>query len=168
MLWSLLWRVLRLMPNISAACELAQNHDLANRCRFDTMLAEKLSYEDNTFDLLVGIDILHHVEIPPAIAEARRVLKPGGIAIFKEHLEVPLLDPIRNTALVRTIAPKAESLDHHITPDERKLNRADLDLIEKSFSDVETIRFTLLSRLDRLPDGYPFGGCRKHNPGIPG
>lgn len=136
--------------NIDAAQRLAQRHGLDGRCRFRTMLAEHLDYEGETFDMVVGIDILHHVDIPDAIAEVRRVLKPGGIAVFKEHVAVPIVDPVRNTALLRALAPKSASLDDHITEDERKLTRDDLGLIGSHFTRVETVRFTLLSRLDRL------------------
>ena len=136
--------------NIQIAQKLASRHNLSQRATFRSMAAEKLDYPDDFFDVVVGIDILHHVEIEAAIQEARRVLKPGGIAIFKEHMEVPVVDPIRNTALVRKIAPNNPSLDHHITADERKLCRADLDVIQRCFDRVETQRFTLVSRLDRL------------------
>ncbi len=136
--------------NIKLAKEMAAAHQLTDRAHFRAMAAEQLDYPDDTFDLIVGIDILHHVEIEPAIQEARRVLKPGGVAIFKEHVEVPVIDPLRNTSLVRRLAPTGSSLDQHITEDERKLNRVDLETIQRQFDRVETERFTLVSRLDRL------------------
>ncbi len=136
--------------NIAIGRVLARRYQLADRCTFRPMLAEQLDYPNQTFDLIAGIDILHHVEVPRAIAEARRVLKPGGVAIFKEHVEVPLLDHVRNTALVRSIVPRRVSIKHHITEDERKLNRDDLALIEDTFSHVQTRRFTVFSRIDRL------------------
>jgi ubiquinone/menaquinone biosynthesis C-methylase UbiE len=141
--------------NIDAAARLAAHHGYQDRCRFQRMIAEKLDYPDNTFDLIAGIDILHHVDIPAALAEAHRVLKPGGLAVFKEHIEVPLVDRIRNSAVVLKIAPNEESLDHHITQDERKLNADDLQLIRRTFDTVEVERFTVVSRLDRLlPPGH--------------
>lgn len=139
--------------NIRIARQLAEKHQLTQRCRFRQMVAEKLNYPDNHFDVIVGIDILHHVEIPQAIEEVYRVLKPGGIAIFKEHIEVPILDPIRNTAVFQAVAPKNLSLEHHITEDERKLNQSDLDTVRQRFDHMATKRFTLVSRLDRLLPG---------------
>jgi 2-polyprenyl-3-methyl-5-hydroxy-6-metoxy-1,4-benzoquinol methylase len=41
--------------------------------RFDVMPAETLAYADATFDAVFYNDILHHVDIPRALAEARRV-----------------------------------------------------------------------------------------------
>jgi len=139
--------------NLQVAEKLAERYQFESRCRFQAMLAEHLEYPDDYFDVVVGIDILHHVDIPLAIAQAHRVLKPGGIAIFKEHVEVPVLDAIRNTPIVRAVAPNKTSQDHHITDDERKLNQDDLSMIHDRFESVQTQRFTLLSRFDRLIPG---------------
>ncbi|MCX5659929.1 MAG: class I SAM-dependent methyltransferase [Planctomycetota bacterium] len=136
--------------NIAEARDLAARYKVESHCRFGMMLAEGLEYPDASFDIVVGIDILHHVEIGRAIDEAWRVLKPGGVAIFKEHVEAPVVDPIRNTRLVRALAPKDASLDEHITHDERKLNAEDLVRISRRFARVEEERFTLLSRIDRV------------------
>ncbi|MCA1833486.1 MAG: class I SAM-dependent methyltransferase [Actinomycetota bacterium] len=44
--------------------------------------AESLPYPDDTFDLVVGHAVLHHLpDVPGAIAEAFRVLKPGGLFV---------------------------------------------------------------------------------------
>lgn len=41
--------------------------------------AEHLPYDDNTFDLVVGHAVLHHLpDVPAALRECFRVLKPGG------------------------------------------------------------------------------------------
>jgi SAM-dependent methyltransferase len=47
--------------------------------------AQELPFPDDTFDFVMSIDVIEH--IPPedarrAVAEARRVLKPGGMAVF--------------------------------------------------------------------------------------
>jgi ubiquinone/menaquinone biosynthesis C-methylase UbiE len=45
--------------------------------------ADSLDYPDNTFDLVVLSDILEHLlNDPKAMKEAKRVLKPGGVAII--------------------------------------------------------------------------------------
>ena len=117
---------------------------------FQVSAAEKLPYPDNHFDFIAGVDILHHVDIARSVEECKRVLKKGGVAIFREPLEVPLLDFIRNTRLVRMFAPKEKSFELHITEDERKLNNKDIEIISKIFPEVELRRYFLLARFDKF------------------
>src|SRR5439155_14550291 len=45
--------------------------------------AERIPYEDNTFDLVVGHAVLHHIpDVQAAFREVLRVLKPGGRFVF--------------------------------------------------------------------------------------
>lgn len=45
--------------------------------------AETIPYEDDTFDLVVGHAVLHHIpDVEQAIREVVRVLKPGGRFVF--------------------------------------------------------------------------------------
>ncbi|HEY0498086.1 MAG TPA: class I SAM-dependent methyltransferase [Kutzneria sp.] len=45
--------------------------------------AERIPYDDNTFDLVVGHAVLHHIpDVQAALAEVLRVLKPGGRFVF--------------------------------------------------------------------------------------
>jgi SAM-dependent methyltransferase len=117
---------------------------------FQVSAAEKLPYPTDHFDFIAGIDILHHVDVEKSLKECKRVLKPGGVAIFREPIEVPLLDWIRNTFIVRAFAPKSKSLDLHITEDERKLNRTDIKIIESVFPNVQYENFFLLARFDKF------------------
>jgi len=52
--------------------------------------AEKMSYDDNSFDLVIMTNTIDHMDHPErAIKEIKRVLKPGGILLFQTFLKVP-------------------------------------------------------------------------------
>jgi SAM-dependent methyltransferase len=45
--------------------------------------AERIPYPDGSFDLVVGHAVLHHIpDVPAALREVLRVLKPGGRFVF--------------------------------------------------------------------------------------
>jgi 2-polyprenyl-3-methyl-5-hydroxy-6-metoxy-1,4-benzoquinol methylase len=136
--------------NISIAESLAQKYGLAERAHFSVNTAESLDYEDEFFDVVVGVDILHHINISQALTECSRVLKPGGLAIFHEPTRAPVFDTLRETRFGRWIAPKEASLDRHVTHDERKLSADDLEIIRRFDPELSTERFLLFSRLDRF------------------
>jgi SAM-dependent methyltransferase len=113
---------------------------------FDVMNAEELQYPDNSFDIVCGIAILHHLDLGKAAGEIARVLRPGGIAIFREPLAH---NPIIN--LYRTLTPKLR------TPDEHPFALRDLDALRQRFGKFEITYFHLFSLLAspfmRLPGG---------------
>ena len=76
-----------------------------DRIQFFVMPAETLRFENERFDYVFGEWVLHHVDIPKAISEVRRVLKKGGRAVFCEWLQWPLFDKIRNRKLIRRLFP---------------------------------------------------------------
>lgn len=46
--------------------------------------AERLPFDDATFDAVIGNAVLHHLRLDPALRELYRVLKPGGRCAFTE------------------------------------------------------------------------------------
>jgi 2-polyprenyl-3-methyl-5-hydroxy-6-metoxy-1,4-benzoquinol methylase len=136
--------------NISLAQSLAHQYGLADRLHFSVQCAEHLDYPSGYFDAIVGVDILHHVEIRPAVIECLRMLKPGGIAVFREPFKAPLFDSLRNSPLGRWIVPNTASFDRYVTEDERKLTAVDLQAIREMACDVSVQRFRVISRLDKL------------------
>lgn len=136
--------------NVEIARRLATKYHLAHRVNFTVGAGEYIDYEDEHFDVIVGIDILHHVDIENALRECFRVLKPGGLALFKEPVAVPIFDGLRNSAFGRWLVPNSKSLERHITEDERKLTAKDLNLIQAMSPKTSMKRFRVFSRLDRF------------------
>jgi ubiquinone/menaquinone biosynthesis C-methylase UbiE len=89
---------------------------------------EQTGLPDETFDLIVGKWILHHVELTPALAEMRRILAPGGRAAFVENSALnPLLMFARRHLAGRFGVPRLG------TEDERPFDQADLDTFRREF-----------------------------------
>ena len=136
--------------NIAIAKLLASEYQMTERTHFQVCVAEKLNYPSDYFDVLVGAEILHHVEISQALAECSRVLKKGGIAIFHEPVRVPIFDVLRESRFGRWLVPKEASLERQVTQDERKLTADDLELIKSIGLTSSTQHFLLFSRFDRF------------------
>lgn len=51
----------------------------------------QLTFESDSFDLILSLEVLEHVfDLPKALAEIHRVLKPGGIHVFTVPVRYPL------------------------------------------------------------------------------
>ncbi len=78
---------------IAMARRYAQQHGAA--CQFACADAAKLPFDDNTFDFVYAINVLHHVVASDAqlqvLTEIVRVLKPGGVFFLQE---VNTLNPL--------------------------------------------------------------------------
>jgi ubiquinone/menaquinone biosynthesis C-methylase UbiE len=77
----------------------------APTARFQVADARALPYESGSFDLVVAIDAIHHVEkYPGTAAELHRVLKPGGRVYCSETLnDNPLLQAARKVTMIRDV-----------------------------------------------------------------
>ena len=81
--------------------------------------AHDMPFPDNSIDVVFGIAILHHLDLDLVSREVRRVLKPGGRAIFQE--------PVRNSPVVRFVRSLIPYRAPDISPYERPLTDAELD-----------------------------------------
>ena len=78
---------------VEAARQLAQSEQLKN-LDFEVGDATQLRFEDASFDVVFGHTILMQFDKPElALAEAARVLKPGGIIAFRELAGLWLIRP---------------------------------------------------------------------------
>lgn len=142
--------------NIVECRRKAGRYGFEDSTNFSVQAAEQLGYQDDFFDVVAGFDILHHVEVEAAVREAHRVLKPGGIAVFREFVEVPVFDAARNSRLGTWLVSNETSLDDHRTEDEEKLSPEQMRAVQSVFPNHEVIRFNLLSRFGKfLPNRHP-------------
>ncbi len=123
---------------IAKAGERARELGLTN-VGFEEMDAESMAFPSETFDMVVGTAILHHLDLPIAMNELARIMRPGGRAVFMEPLA-------HNPALriFRNLTPRWR------TEDEHPLTRGDIDLMRRRFRKVRLWHFHLTSFLSLL------------------
>jgi 2-polyprenyl-6-hydroxyphenyl methylase/3-demethylubiquinone-9 3-methyltransferase len=69
----------------------ARRHDVSGRVRYLHGDAYNLPFADGSFRVVCAMDVLEHVEDPArCIAEASRVLAPGGLLFFQTYNRTPL------------------------------------------------------------------------------
>jgi SAM-dependent methyltransferase len=95
----------------------AGERGLGDQAHFLVVDAHRTAFRDGAFDLVVGKAILHHLDLRAALLEIRRILAPGGRAVFQEPLaHNPLL------RVGRALTPWARTRDEHpLTEDDWKL-----------------------------------------------
>lgn len=71
---------------IETATNLAAQEGLSQNTEFIVMDAEKMSFSDETFNMIICSGVLHHVDLDVAYKELNRVLKPGGKLVCIEAL----------------------------------------------------------------------------------
>lgn len=99
---------------------------------FVEMDAQALEFPDGSFDVVNGSGILHHLDLAPAVAEIRRVLRPDGVAVFVEPLgHNPLIN------LYRRFTPTMRSID------EAPLRLDALDVASTGFRECRLQHFDL-------------------------
>jgi len=127
---------------IDLAVQNASANDVADRIASSRMSVHALGFEDNTFDYVIGVGALHHLNMNLAGREISRVLKPGGTAIFLE----PTI-PFGWMIYLRSLFPQKcfES------PGGGGLTRSDLKLFGSHFSESKQTPYYFLRKLARLP-----------------
>lgn len=145
---------------VKVAAARAERHGYGN-VRFSVSPCERLAFPDGHFDVVFFLDILHHVDIPAAIAEARRVLKPGGRMIGDElYTHSALQKSVRENVVVRKlIYPAMKPFiygknDPYITEDEHKIDEGEFRCVVDACEEIEIAYFNgAVGRLfpDRLP-----------------
>jgi 2-polyprenyl-3-methyl-5-hydroxy-6-metoxy-1,4-benzoquinol methylase len=115
---------------IDSAKKLAAANGVEERCNFSVQSASSMSFEDESFDVVVYNAVLHHaLKYPNVREETWRVLKPGGLCAFAEGIRA---NPIYRAArsVKRTITGEQVKGDVDI-------DVHDLAIFMKGYVDVE-------------------------------
>jgi len=97
--------------------------------------AHAIDLPDASMDVVFGMAILHHVDLQKTAAEVRRVLRPGGRAIFQE--------PVRNSRVIRAIRRMIPYQQPDVSPYERPLLDAEIAAFAKPFRSFRARAFVL-------------------------
>jgi len=130
---------------VNLAALRAEANGVSHACRFRKMVAENLEYPDKYFDLVVGISILHHVELGRAIYHLQRVMKNGALAIF--------IEPLGENTILNLAREKVFNVHYGLVKDkrtERPLTYHDIHAIGRNFSEYQWKEFQLLSMIRRF------------------
>jgi 2-polyprenyl-3-methyl-5-hydroxy-6-metoxy-1,4-benzoquinol methylase len=101
---------------------------------FAVMNAEDLQFSNQSFDMIVGTGILHHLNLDRSYSELSRCLNQDGFALF--------IEPMGHNPLInfyRWLTPKMR------TDDEHPFKTNDINLAKQYFEKVDVEYYNLLS-----------------------
>ncbi|MBM4071881.1 MAG: class I SAM-dependent methyltransferase [Planctomycetes bacterium] len=116
-----------------------QNHVAIDFVRAD---GERLPFADQAFEAIWGSAILHHLDLATAGPELRRVLRPGGVAVFCE--------PWGENALLNWARRSLPYPEKGRTPDEQPLDQMHVRQLRAIFAGVEIQGCQLLGMARRV------------------
>ena len=119
---------------IEKARAIAIDKGVASKTSFEVMNAESLEFAPDSYDLICGSGILHHLDLNLAMDSIVKVLQPNGKAIFVEPLGHNFL-----INLYRRLTPSIRSEDEHPLLDK------DLAFFKQHFHQVNIRYFYLTS-----------------------
>jgi SAM-dependent methyltransferase len=123
----------------------ARAHANGTAVRWAVGDGERLPFADATFDRIWGNAILHHLDMHRAGAEVKRVLRPGGVAVFCE--------PWGENRWLRIARQHLAYSGKERTPDETPLGSRHLAQLRVLFPTLAVSGFQLLSMASRVLRG---------------
>jgi SAM-dependent methyltransferase len=124
------------------------------RGRFETADGENLPFPDNTFDLVFAHGVVQYTASPQRLVdECRRVLKPGGEAIFQVYNRISWLNALSKLMKV--------GLEHEDAPVILKFSLGEFRRLLGGFREVRVVpeRFPVRSRLHGGWKGAIYNGA---------
>ena len=139
----------------ASAIELARANFAQQRLEGEFKVAngEQLPFADNAFDLVYAHGVVQYTAEPRRLVEeCRRVLKPGGLAIFQVYNRVSWLNALSKIMKV--------GLEHDDAPVLLKFSIGEFRSLLAAFSDVRIVpeRFPVKSRLHGGWKGAVYNG----------
>jgi len=122
--------------------------------RFDVANGEQLPFSDKTFDLVFAHGVVQYTANPQRLVdECRRVLKPGGEAIFQVYNRISWLNALSKLMKV--------GLEHEDAPVILKFSLGEFRLLLRGFREVRIVpeRFPVKSRLHGGWKGAIYNGA---------
>jgi SAM-dependent methyltransferase len=128
----------------SSAIDLARANFEQQRLagRLEVADGEQLPFPDNTFDLVYAHGVVQYTASPQRLVdECRRVLKPGGQAVFQVYNRISWLNGLGRLMKVK--------LEHEDAPVLLKFSIGEFGRLVRGFKDVRIVpeRFPVKSRL---------------------
>jgi SAM-dependent methyltransferase len=115
----------------------AEYNGLSNRVQAYATRADHTEFADQSFDVIHGFGILHHIGLAEGVREVKRLLKPGGKGLFFEHMG--------NSRLVERLRRDRDYTDY-----EKPLRWNDLLAYRSEFSRYVLQPFHVTARLKSL------------------
>jgi SAM-dependent methyltransferase len=110
--------------------------------RFTVADGERLPFADESFDAVWGSAVLHHLDMDAAGRELRRVLAPGGVAVFCE--------PWGGNPLLEFARGRLPYPGKHRTKDERPLLPDDVTALRRHFPSLDIEPHQLFGMVRRV------------------
>jgi 2-polyprenyl-3-methyl-5-hydroxy-6-metoxy-1,4-benzoquinol methylase len=128
---------------IELARKRAEINGVKDTARFTCSPLETADFSPNSFDIIWGDFILHHLisELDSVARHLTEWAKPGALLLFREPVNF-------NNALRKLRLKLPVKIDG--TPDERPLEPADVEIVRKYIPDLQLKPFNLLGRLNRF------------------
>lgn len=126
---------------IEVANKIAEVNDVADQCHFSVQNAAAMNYANDTFDIVVLHEVLHHaIKYPGVREEVRRVLKNYGMVICAESLDGNPLFRLGRVFTMRGMEARGDVV----------LTLADLEDFAAGFSDHRIELMSLLFMSKRI------------------
>jgi 2-polyprenyl-3-methyl-5-hydroxy-6-metoxy-1,4-benzoquinol methylase len=127
---------------------------------FHVSAAERTPFPDDYFDIAFFVDVLHHVDIPEAVEELTRILKPNGLVFGNELYTHSCLQRIRESAFVsKVLYPRMRRYIYrsdtpYITEDEHKIDEGEFAIIRSALRYGGEVDYFYIAEGRLYPTGW--------------